>query len=277
MATKRAVYDLAEFKALPAEDEKRGRFEALVSVFGNVDVQGDRVMEGAFQKSIEGWRATGAPIPVIWSHAWGDPNAHIGSADPADVVEVPGQGLKVAGSIDLDNPFAAQVYRLLKERRVRQFSFGYEVKREKVAKDGANELLELGLIEVGPTLKGANPSTELLAVKSDLEDAAKAAADEATEEPAEAVKTYVETRLKAVLASLLEPDTKAGRSISSKNESKIRTAVDSLQEVLASLGGADDETAASEAEEAKAKADEPKVSTNPGLLEIQALIMNAKE
>jgi hypothetical protein len=31
-----------------------------------------------------------------------------------------------------------------------------------------NELLELDIIEVGPTLKGANPETELLTVKAEV-------------------------------------------------------------------------------------------------------------
>ena len=39
-------------KAYPAKfatlDEKEGRVEALVSIFGNVDLVGDRVVKGAF-------------------------------------------------------------------------------------------------------------------------------------------------------------------------------------------------------------------------------------
>ena len=151
--TKHAMYELAEFKALP--DEEAGTFEAIVSVFGNVDYQGDRVVEGAFTNSIAEWKASGSPIPVIWSHQWGDPNAHIGSVDPSQVEEIPGKGLKVAGQIDLDDAFAAKVYRLLKERRVKEFSFAYDVVKEKKNKDdGANDLLELKIFEVGPTLKG---------------------------------------------------------------------------------------------------------------------------
>jgi uncharacterized protein len=173
VSRKEAVYDVVEFKAVPSEDESRGKFEAIVSVFGNVDLVGDRVVKGAFTKSIEKYRETGDPIPVIWSHDWGNPHAHIGAASADSVMEVD-RGLLVSGSLDLDNPFAAQVYRLMKERRVKEMSFAYNVIRERSAKDGANELVELDIIEVGPTLKGANPSTELLAVKSALEDAAAA-------------------------------------------------------------------------------------------------------
>ena len=171
MAVKRAIYDVASFKALPESDGDKGHFQALVSVFGNVDVVGDRVLPGAFAKSLTRWQERGDPIPIIWSHEWGNPQAHIGAADPNDVVETE-DGLVVKGRLDLDNPFAAQVFRLLKERRVREFSFGYSIEAERPGKDGANELVDLDLIEAGPTLKGANPNTELLAVKSDLEAAA---------------------------------------------------------------------------------------------------------
>jgi hypothetical protein len=51
---------------------------------------------------------------------------------------------------------------------LKEFSFGYSVPAggQKKAKDGANDLSEIEIAEVGPTLKGMNPSTELHAVKS---------------------------------------------------------------------------------------------------------------
>lgn len=211
---KHAVYELAQFKALPdADGEERGRFEAIVSVFGNVDKMGDRVVEGAFTNTLAEWRASGKRLPVIWSHQWGNPDAHIGDADPNLAEEVPGKGLKIVGDVDLDERFSAKVYKLMK--RGLQFSFAYEVIKEKKAQDGANELLELKLIEVGPTLVGANPATELLAIKAELEDAA---------------------------------GLKAGRSISAKTESLLRDAVKAnemvwvaLNEILGSLGDPEEE------------------------------------
>ena len=167
--------------------EGEGKVEALVSVFGNVDLQGDRVMPGAFAKSIERWKASGDPVPVVFSHDWGDLWSHIGVVDSLE--ETP-EGLKAVYTLDVaDNPAAAQVYRLMKRRTLKEHSFAYDVLGERQAKDGANELTELDIIEVGPTLKGANPATELLAVKSALEEATAR---------------------------------KAGRSLSKANESKIR-------------------------------------------------------
>jgi HK97 family phage prohead protease len=167
-------FQLAEFKAANRGGEPTGEFEAIVSVFNNVDLGGDRVMPGAFTKSLARWQKSGDPIPVIWNHMWDNPDAHIGAINPADAEETDA-GLKVRGQIDLDNPFAAQVYRLLSQRRVKEFSFGYNVRDEKPDSRGVNELREVDIIEAGPTLKGMNPATELLAVK------ALAAADDPTD------------------------------------------------------------------------------------------------
>jgi HK97 family phage prohead protease len=162
MPTKQAVFDVVDFKA----DGTKGTFTALVSVYGNVDRHGERVQPGAFDKSLARWREKGDPIPVIWSHNWADPHAYVGEIDPDNAVSTD-RGLQVTGKMDLDDPFAAKVHKLLSSRRVAQWSFGYEVLDEKTAKDGAVDLLELDLIETGPTLKGANPMTDTAAVKAD--------------------------------------------------------------------------------------------------------------
>ena len=178
------TYPIASFKAL--EDEGPGKFQAVVSVFGNVDLQGDRVMPGAFKNTLKKWQAKGDPIPVIWSHDWMNPDAHIGYVDAADAQElidedskangsVPTGGLLVKGHMDVHKPFAAQVFDLLKDRRVKEWSFAYDVNDEAMADDGANELKDLELLEVGPCLKGANPETYTVSAKSALEKELKEA------------------------------------------------------------------------------------------------------
>jgi uncharacterized protein len=172
---------IARVKAAGIEDGlAEGQFVALVSVFGNEDSMGDVVRPGAFTESLAEWAAKGDPIPVIWSHAWGDPFAHIGTVVKA--VETL-QGLEITGQIDdmADNPTSAQVYRLLKGRRVTQFSFAYDVLEDAWVEDhsrqwgGYLELRKLKLHEVGPCLVGANQETELLAAKArGLADGAKA-------------------------------------------------------------------------------------------------------
>jgi len=150
----------------PGDGLEDGQFKAIVSVFGNVDVVGDVVMPGAFEKDLKRWEDSGDSMPVIWSHDWSDPFSHIGEVLKAEEVEA---GLQVTGQLDLDNPKAQQVYRLLKGRRVTQFSFAYDVLDAGWGeKDGQEiyELRELKVHEVGPCLVGANQETELLAVKA---------------------------------------------------------------------------------------------------------------
>ncbi len=151
----------AHVKAL--DDGEAGTFEALVSVFGNVDHAGDRVVKGAFSKSLQRWAESGDPIPVVFSHRWDDLDAHVGKVLTAEETD---GGLLVTAQLDIeDDPAAAKVHRLLKDRRIREFSFAYDVLDEK-QQNGANELLELDVIEVGPTLKGMNPETVLVGAKN---------------------------------------------------------------------------------------------------------------
>ncbi|MFI0914314.1 HK97 family phage prohead protease [Streptomyces abikoensis] len=177
-----------------------GEFTALVSVFGNEDSVGDVVMPGAFADDLARWKAAGDPIPVIWSHDWADPFSHIGSVTDAKETAA---GLVVTGQLDLDNPKAAQVFRLMKGRRVTQFSFAYDIQDAGWGeRDGGPvyELRQLKLHEVGPTLVGANQETELISAK----------------------------------ARSLAEGFKAGRVLSQKNFDSLTAAYESIGEVLAS-------------------------------------------
>lgn len=150
-----------------ATGDDAGEFEAIVAVFGNVDSGGDVIAKGAFADTLTEWKAAGDPIPVVWSHDSNDPFSHIGSVLEASETDT---GLLVKGLLDLENPKAAQVFKLLKGRRVTQFSFAYSVMDSgPIEVDGvkATELRSLKLYEVGPTLVGMNQSTELLSAKSD--------------------------------------------------------------------------------------------------------------
>lgn len=193
----------ASFKAVKDDAGKpTGEVTAIVSVFGNVDLVGDRVVKGAFADSLAEWKESGDPIPMLWSHDWSNPMSHIGSWDAAKAVETD-EGLELTGTVDIGsgNPIADQAFKLMSQRLVREFSFAYDVLDEAPAKDGANELLALSLIEAGPTLKGANSETRLLAAKALI------AAEEA----------------------------KAGRTISAKNESTLRDAVAALKSAISAL------------------------------------------
>lgn len=160
---------------LKADDSEAGTFDALVAVFGNVDLQGDVIDPGAFTETLAAYKSAGVPIPILWSHDWEDPASHIGYADAAKAEETADGLLLKSVTLDIaDNDRAAQVYRLLKGGRVTQFSFAATTPDEagawslEEADDGriVTHLRKLDLIEAGPCLKGANPETRLVGVKS---------------------------------------------------------------------------------------------------------------
>jgi len=169
-------------KSMPAtvtSGTDEGVFEAVVSVFDNKDLGGDIVRPGAFTKSLAHWAKAEAPIPVYWSHRLDDPTMNIGEVIEAkeltsgadmptwvnDWVREHG-GLYIKAALD-DFGMGKQVRHLMKQRRVKQFSFTYDVIREQRSKDNdANELLDLFLHEVGPTPLGMNPMTELISAKN---------------------------------------------------------------------------------------------------------------
>jgi HK97 family phage prohead protease len=166
MAFETKVLDTKE-----ADDGTTGTVTAIVSAFGNVDSDGDRVVKGAFADTLAAWRASGDPIPFIWSHQWRDWNAHIGYVLAEKAIETD-RGLQVEAHVDLATETDRKIYRLLKERRVRQFSFAFDIEEEKETDEETdrswsgyvNELLKLRLFECGPCLLGANEETDLLEV-----------------------------------------------------------------------------------------------------------------
>lgn len=171
------------FKTFPAlvkateQDDglEPGQFEAIVSVFDNVDSYGDVVRPGAFTDTLAEWAAKGDPIPVYYSHRMDDPDYNIGYVLEAREVT---EGLWVKGQLDLDDEArkARQVNRLMKGRRLTQFSFAYDIVDAgwvTVDEEEFFELRKLRIHEVGPTPIGANQETELLAVKAAGDHAAR--------------------------------------------------------------------------------------------------------
>lgn len=210
----------------PDDGLGEGQFRALVSVFGNKDSYGDVVLPGAFTDTLAEWAKSGNPVPVFWSHRMDDPDMCVGECVELKQTD---RGLEVLGQIDLDDDArkARQVYRLLKGRRVTQFSFAYDVIEGAFVDtedDWFYELRKLALYEVGPTPIGANQETELIAVKTASERAAR-----------------------------LVVGIKAGRVLSAKNETALQdahtqlsAAADQIAEVLAQVASeptTDDEKA----------------------------------
>jgi HK97 family phage prohead protease len=156
-------------KAVTMEDEP-GTFEALVSVFENVDHDGEVVARGAFTESL----AKGLPA-ICWSHDWAQPPVGV-ALDAAETDE----GLVIKGRLfvgeDEYSPLARQVYTAMKaiggdgRPALRAWSFGANVKSERYEeRDGRKVVVleALDLIEASPCIRGVNERTGTLAVKAE--------------------------------------------------------------------------------------------------------------
>ncbi|MGP9723670.1 HK97 family phage prohead protease [Corynebacterium sp. AOP40-9SA-29] len=175
------VKDMTVQVKADSDDGGDGEFSAYASVFDNVDSYGDVIRKGAFSKTLEAWESSGNTMPLLYGHNFSDPFSNIGAVTKAEEDD---HGLKISAKIDLDNPTGAQVYRLLKEKRLSQMSFAFDVKEGGFAEaDGTDvyELRELTLYECSVVPIGANQETEILAVKAMaryLDAAGEAAVDQ---------------------------------------------------------------------------------------------------
>jgi hypothetical protein len=224
-----------QLKAGPDDGLQEGQFTAYASVFGNVDSYGDIVVKGAFADDLAQWKASGYPIPLLFGHNMYDPDYNIGAADGVE----DDHGLLVTGTLDLENPKAAQVYRLIKGKRINQMSFAYDVlESADVTKDAktVTELRKLKLYEVSVVPVGANQETEILAVKA------------------------------ATSALIARSELKEGRVLAAKHIDSLRSAQEAIGVVIAAAEGTSDEGKASgqhevnDEEPEAVKSEEPVVS-----------------
>lgn len=251
----------------PNEGTEEGVFEAIVAAY-NLDSVGDKIVPGAFAESLAEWAAKGDPIPVLWSHLSHDPDYHIGYVLEAKETA---EGLWVKAQIDPDDladpkSKAAKVYRLLKGRRVTQFSFAYDIiegawiSQEINGKDESYyELRKLNLFEVGPTLIGANQQTELLDVKSG-DRPVRISIDGATPEDSAAIRQAVKT---AFTPEGTEPVTEP---TAAKNEDRLKKIAALVKELLDSANTSttsDDEKAEPQARSAASEEPEGAKENQP--------------
>ena len=214
MKFKSVDFDPKRVKAGPEDGLKDGEFIVYPSTFiRKPDAYGDVVAKGAFTRTIKEWKDSENVLPGLYGHRMDDPSYFIAAA--AEMGE-DDHGWWVKGAFDLnpeDDPagLGRKTYNLVKGRRLSQLSFAYDVREEARIEldDGqkANELRDLKVYEFSFVPIGANQDTSVVAVK-------------------------------AIAEGL-----KAGRVLSTKNETALREARDSIDSVLASLGEEDGKAA----------------------------------
>ena len=190
-------------KAGPGDGLAEGEFLVYPSTFiQRADSYGDVVRPGAFADTIAQWKASGNTLPGLYGHRLDDPDFYVAGAIDMGEDE---HGWWVRGAFDLESPKGAQVYRLVKSKRLNQLSFAYDVTDEGVIvlADGtkANELRAVQVYEFSFVPLGANQDTSVVAVKA--------------------------------LADTLAEGVKAGRVLAQKHIDSLRDAQEAIGAVIA--------------------------------------------
>ena len=155
--------DHKTFDTVETETGEAGSFVALVSTY-TPDRQRERVMPGAFSRSLAKWRESGKMIPVLADHD-GQVGAVVGHVDPRLTHETK-RGLEAAGSLDRSTKLGARVYELVKSGSL-SWSIGYVVPdggRRRAGK--VIELTEIDLAEISAVATPANADARTLSIKS---------------------------------------------------------------------------------------------------------------
>lgn len=215
-----------------------GTVEGYAATFDRIpDSYGDIIAKGAFADSLKAWEGTGKPIPLLYGHNTDEPMLNIGRVVEAREDD---RGLFVRAEFDADNEKAQYVRKLVKEGRLWQFSFAYEVLDGAVIEldDGtqAYELRKMNLFEVSLVQIPANQRAVVTDIKADAAEVKDAPINETT----------------------AEPEMKSGRRNSKADADELRRIREMAESIITTVDGllADEQDSA----ESEAKAEEPKAA-----------------
>jgi uncharacterized protein len=134
--------------------DEAGKFVGVGAVFGNVDLGGDRILPGAFTRTL----AAGKQFPLLWQH---DPSHPIGTFKATETQ----QGLMIEGQLLLSDATGAKAYNLLKAQVIKGLSIGYDTIKDQMVGD-VRELVELRLWECSVVTFPMNESARVTGIKA---------------------------------------------------------------------------------------------------------------
>jgi uncharacterized protein len=150
--------------SVKTDEDTPGRFSGLASTFGNVDLQDDRMMRGAFTDTLKESKGL---VPVLMGH--------IGSRIVGFVVEAAedSKGLHVTAEFTLDSDEGRNAYAITKHAaklgHKLGLSVGYQIRPDgsKMEANGVRQLLAVNLFEVSIAAIPANPRARITGVKAE--------------------------------------------------------------------------------------------------------------
>jgi HK97 family phage prohead protease len=160
----RLTFAFDEYKSATL-DTSTGEFSGHAAVFGNVDIAGDRIVPGAFAKSIV---KHGGKLPVFWGH----PDPVFGTGDPIGIskgLSEDHKGLFLNTNISTDNARGREAHIWLKFAKSNDYkpglSIGFQTKDWEMDRD-IRILKEIELYEASIVNFPANPRARIEEVKS---------------------------------------------------------------------------------------------------------------
>jgi HK97 family phage prohead protease len=241
-----------EYKVLVAQPKViEGRtVTGLAAITGNIDSGWDRLIKGAFKKTV---KETGKRVRHLWMHdPWQPPTAvikelsEVGRDELPDIVlaaypEATG-GLQVTREY-LDTPRGDEILEGIKAGAIGEMSFGYDpVKYDfEEIKDGKDmgmmvrNLREVRLWDTSDVTWGMNAAT--VAAKRALAPLLPAYQERMPAEQYSLLDQLVTTVQDALDVEAL----KTGRVLSARNLERLKTALDTLTEILLTAEPQEDE------------------------------------
>jgi uncharacterized protein len=131
-----------------------GAFVGMGAVFNNIDLGKDRILPGAFDRTLQ----AGKNWPLLWQH---DPASPIGTFKATATA----QGLLIEGQLLLSDPTGAKAYNLLKNQVIKGLSIGYDTIKSAFV-DDVRELQELKLWECSIVTFPMNESAMVTGIKA---------------------------------------------------------------------------------------------------------------
>jgi len=142
-----------------------GTFEGFASTFGNVDLGGDVIERGAFDRTLKEWRAKGSgQLPaLLFQHDMDDP---IGEFTD---MTVSSEGLFVKGKLWIDGPHpdpsALKAHRMLTGNGPKGMSIGFFAKESERTPNGERVIKDIELLETSIVTYGMNPKAVITDAK----------------------------------------------------------------------------------------------------------------
>lgn len=188
-----------KFEVKEIDNDSR-MIKGYASVFGNLDSDADRIMKGAYAKTIKEWGPEGKKrIKLVAQHNMSAPIGKI------IVMKEDDYGLYIEAKMS-EATLGDDYYVMAKEGLIDEFSVGFVSKQKEENEDGGYNIKEIKLYEVSMVTVAANDAAVVTDVKSEkLEDMSKLVKQIDNEELAH----KFETELLRLSALINETSTKA--------------------------------------------------------------------